>query len=103
MALTLTDTQKADGVLSFVDKHGHPTDAASVELASSDEAVFTASYDDPTNTVSVVAVGPGVAALSITPKDSKGNILPFEDVAIEVSAGDAVGGTIVFGPPVEQE
>jgi hypothetical protein len=102
MALSLTDTQKADGVLSFLDVHGHQTDAATVGLASSDTSVFTTSYDDPSNTVSVVAVGPGVAALTITAKDSKGNILPFDDVAIEVTAGDAVSGTIAFGPPTEQ-
>lgn len=102
MALSITDTQKAVGTLSFSDIHGHEVDAASVDVVSSDEAVFTVSYDDPTNAVTVLAIAPGVAALSISPKNSKGEILPFEDVAIEILGGDAVSGSIVFGPPTEQ-
>lgn len=104
MALSMTDTQQASGTLAFVDKHGHPTDVpdGNVTVSSSDEAVATASYDDPTNTITVKAVAPGVAALTVTAKNSKGDTLPFEDVAIEIKSGDAVGGQITFGEPTEQ-
>lgn len=104
MALSMTDTQQAAGTLAFVDKHGHPTDVpdGNVTVSSSDESVATASYDDPTNTITVKAVAPGVAALHVSAKNSKGDNLPFEDVAIEIKSGDAVGGTITFGEPTEQ-
>lgn len=102
MALSLKDSQKAEGKLKFIDAKGAETDAASVELKSSDENVATVSYDDPTNTVSVVAGQPGVAALSIVAKNSAGDVLPFDDVAIEVTAGDAKSGSIDFGEPTEQ-
>lgn len=105
MALSMTDTQQAAGTLAFVDKHGHTTDVpdGNVTVTSSDEAVATASYDDPTNTITVKAVAPGVAALSIAAKNSKGDDLPFDDVAIEIKSGDATSGSIVFGEPTEQE
>lgn len=104
MALSMTDTQQASGTLSFVDKHGHTTDVpdGNVSVSSSDEAVATASYDDPSNTVTVKAVAPGVAALSIKAKNAKGDDLPFEDVAIEIKSGDATSGSISFGEPTEQ-
>lgn len=105
MALSMSDTQQAKGTLAFVDKHGHSTDVpdGNVSVSSSDEGVATASYDDPTNTVTVKAVAPGVAALSVKATNAKGEDLPFEDVAIEIKAGDAVGGSITFGEPTEQE
>ncbi len=105
MALSMTDTQQASGTLEFVDKHGHKTDVpdGNVNVSTDDEGVATASYDDPSNTITVKAVGPGVAALHIAAKNAKGDDLPFEDVAIEIKSGDAVGGTINFGPPTEQE
>lgn len=104
MALSMTDTQQAEGTLKFVDKHGHDTDVpdGNVTVSSSDEAVATASYDDPTNKVTVKAVAPGVAALKISATNAKGDALPFEDVAIEIKSGDAVGGSIEFGTPTEQ-
>jgi len=104
MALSMTDTQQASGTLAFVDKHGHTTDVpdGNVTVTSSDEAVATATYDDPTNTITVKAVAPGVAALTIKATNSKGDDLPFEDVAIEIKSGDATGGTITFGEPTEQ-
>lgn len=105
MAVTLTDTQKASGVLKFVDKKGKDTDVpdGSVAVTSSDDAVATVTYDDPSNKVEVVAVSPGVAALHFDIKDKNGNALPFEDIAVEVKSGDAVSGTVVFGAPEEQE
>lgn len=104
MALSMTDTQQASGTLAFVDKHGHATDVpdGNVTVSSSDEAVATASYDDPTNTVTVKAVAPGVATLTVAAKNAKGDTLPFEDTAIEIKSGDAVGGSITFGTPTEQ-
>lgn len=104
MALSMTDTQQASGKLSFVDKHGHDTDVpdGNVTVSSSDTNVATAEYDDPTNMVTVKAVAPGVAALSISATNAKGDVLPFEDVAIEIKSGDAVGGTVSFGEPTEQ-
>jgi len=104
MALSMTDTQQASGTLAFVDKHGHTTDVpdGNVTVTSSDEAVATATYDDPTNIITVKAVAPGVAALTIKATNSKGDDLPFEDVAIEIKSGDATGGTITFGEPTEQ-
>lgn len=103
MALSMTDTQQASGTLAFVDKHGHTTDVpdGNVTVSSSDDSVATASYDDASNTITVVAKAPGVAALSIVAKNAKGEILPFEDVAVEIKSGDAVGGTITFGEATE--
>jgi uncharacterized protein YjdB len=104
MALSMTDTQQASGVLAFVDKHGHSTDVpdGNVTVTSSDPAVATAEYDDPTNTITVKAVAAGIATLSISAKNAKGDTLPFEDTAIEIKSGDAVGGTVTFGEPTEQ-
>lgn len=102
MAISMTDTQQAQGVIVFVDKKGSTTDATSVVLTVADTNVATATYDDPTNTVTVVAGNTGVTALTIVAKDSKGIQLPFDDVAIEITAGDAVSGTITFGAPTEQ-
>lgn len=103
MALSMTDTQQASGTLDFVDKHGHKTDVpdGNVTVTSSDDTVATASYDDPSNTVTVVAVAPGVAALSIKATNAAGAELPFEDVAIEIKGGDATSGTVNFGTPTE--
>lgn len=94
MAITLKDTQKFTAQLSFVDSKGAATDAASVELISNNTEACTVEYDDPTNTITGVAGLPGVAALSIVAKDADGNTLPFEDVAIEVTAGNAVSGSL---------
>lgn len=104
MALSLTDTQQASGVLTFKDKKLAVTDVpdGSVTLTSSDENVFTASYADDTNTVTVVAGNPGVAALSIKAKNKAGQDIPFEDIAIEVTSGDAATGGVEFGAPTEQ-
>lgn len=104
MALSMTDTQQAAGVLSFVDKKGNATDVpdGNVTVTSSDTNVASVSYDDPSNTITVVAGVPGVAALTIAATDKNGNALPFDDVAIEITAGDAVSGTISFGAPTEQ-
>lgn len=102
MALTLKDTQKATGVIKFVDSKGADTDAASVVATSNNEGAATVSYDDPTNTLTVTAGLPGVAAIHIEAKDSAGNTLPVEDIAVEVTAGEAVGATIEFNPPTEQ-
>jgi hypothetical protein len=105
MALELTNTQQASGVLTFKDKKLAVTDVpdGAVTLTSSDENVFTANYEDSTNTVTVVAVNSGVAALSITATNKAGDNIPFEDIAIEVKSGDAVTGGIEFGTPTEQE
>lgn len=104
MALSMTDTQQASGKLSFVDKKGAPTDVpdGNVSVTSSDENVATVSYDDATNTVTVVAGNPGVAALTIKATNKAGNDLPFDDVAVEVLSGDAASGGIEFGTPTEQ-
>lgn len=104
MALSMTDTQQAAGVVSFVDKKGAPTDVpdGNVTVSTGDSSIATATYDDPSNTVTVVAGNPGVTALTIAAKDKNGNALPFDDVAIEITAGDAVSGSINFGTPTEQ-
>ena len=104
MALSLTDTQQASGVLTFKDKKLAVTDVpdGAVTLTSSDENVFTASYEDSTNTVTVVAGQPGVAALSIKATNKAGQDIPFEDIAIEVKSGDAQTGSVEFTEPVEQ-
>ncbi len=104
MALSLTDTQQASGVLSFVDKKGAPTDVAdgAVTITSSDPAIAAVTYDDPTNTVTVVAGTPGVATLTIVATNKAGATLPFDDIAVEVLSGDAASGTIAFGAPTEQ-
>jgi hypothetical protein len=102
MALTMTDTQQASGTIAFVDKKGATTDAASVTITSSDESIATVSYDDPTNTVTVVAGLPGVATLTIDARQADGDELPFDDVAVEITASDAVSGTISFSAPTEQ-
>lgn len=104
MALSLTDTQQASGVLTFKDKKLAVTDVpdGAVTLTSSDENVFTASYEDSTNTVTVVAGNPGVAALSIKATNKAGQDIPFEDIAIEVKSGDAQTGGVEFGEPTEQ-
>jgi hypothetical protein len=105
MALELTNTQQASGVLTFKDKKLAVTDVpdGAVTLTSSDENVFTASYEDATNTVTVKAVNTGVAALTITATNKAGNNIPFEDIAIEVKSGDAETGSVEFGTPTEQE
>lgn len=104
MALSLTDTQQASGVLTFKDKKLAVTDVpdGAVTLTSSDESVFTATYEDATNTVTVVAGNPGVAALSIKATNKAGTDIPFEDIAIEVKSGDAQTGGVDFGEPTEQ-
>ena len=102
MALSMTDTQQAVGTLSFVDKKGAPTDATSVELTVADTNIATATYDDPNNKITIVAGQPGVTALTIVAKNSQGVQLPFDDVAIEITAGDAVSGTVSFETPTEQ-
>jgi hypothetical protein len=105
MALELTNTQQASGVLTFKDKKLAITDVpdGAVTLTSSDKNVFTATYEDSTNTVTVKAVNTGVAALSIKATNKAGNDIPFEDIAIEVKSGDAETGSIEFGTPTEQE
>lgn len=104
MALTLTDTQQASGVLTFKDKKLAITDVpdGAVTVASSDTNVFTTSYEDSTNTVTVVAGQPGVAALSITATNQSGAAIPFDDIAIEVKGSDAATGGVEFGAPTEQ-
>lgn len=104
MALSMTDTQKASGVLKFVDSKGAPTDVpdGNVVITSSNEEAATVTYDDPSNTVTVTAGLPGVAALHFDVKDANGNSLPFDDVAVEITSGNAVSGTIEFGAPTEQ-
>lgn len=104
MALSLTNSQQASGVLTFKDKKLEITDVpdGSVTVTSSDEDVFTVSYEDSTNTVTVVAGTSGVAALSITATNKAGNTIPFEDIAIEVTSGDAATGGVAFGEPTEQ-
>jgi hypothetical protein len=105
MALSMTNTQQAAGVLTFKDKKLAITDVpdGAVTLTSSDESVFTASYEDSTNTVTVKAVNAGVASLSITATNKAGNDIPFEGIAIEILSGDAVTGGVAFGEPTEQE
>lgn len=104
MALELTNTQQASGVLTFKDKKLAITDVpdGNVTVASSDENVFTVGYEDPTNTVTVKAVNTGVASLKITAKNKAGVDLLFEDIAVEVKSGDAVTGGVAFGEPIEQ-
>lgn len=104
MALSMNDGQQAAGTLTFVDKHGHNTDVpdGNVSLSVDDTGVATVSYDDPTNTVTVVAVAPGVTALHVSATNAHGDTLPFDDVAIEITAGDAVSGSIAFGTPTDQ-
>lgn len=104
MAVTLKDSQKVTGTLSFVDAKGAPTDVAdgSVSVTSSDEAIATVSYDDANNKIEVVAGNPGVAAISIKATNQQGAELPFDDVAVEVTSGDAVSGTVTFDTPTNQ-
>lgn len=104
MALSLSDTQQAIGGVTFVDGKGNTTDVAdgAVTVTSSNEGVFTAVYDDPSNQITVKATGPGVATLSIKATSQSGADLPFEDTAIEVRTGDAVSGTVSFQTPTEQ-
>lgn len=93
MAISMTDSQQASYTLAFVDKKGKTTDAASVELSIEPADQGTISYDDPTNTVTIVSNNPGVATIKTVPKDKNGNVLPFADEALEVTAGDAVSGS----------
>lgn len=104
MALSLTDSQQAVGKLSFKDKKGFDTDVAdgAVEVSSSDDSIAEVSYDDAKNEITVVAGQPGVAAITVKATASNGSDLPFEDTAVEVKSGDAVGGSIDFSSPVEQ-
>lgn len=109
--MKLKDTQQVVGTLSFVDKKGKPTDVpdggVSVSIVNTGDAedgsIATADYDDDKNQVTVKAVGPGVAALRIVATNAAGEVLPFDDVAIEVTAGDAQGVVVEFGDPTEQE
>jgi hypothetical protein len=93
MAISMTDTQIATYTLAFVDKKNKPSDAASVELSLDNPDQGTITYDDPTNTVTITAGDPGVATIKTVAKNSAGEVLPFEDEALEIRAGDAVGGT----------
>lgn len=104
MALSMTDTQQASGMLAFVDKKGAATDVAdgAVTITSSDPSIAAVTYDDPTNTVTVVAGNPGVATLKVAATNKAGATLPFDDIAIEVLSGDAASGTISFGALTEQ-
>lgn len=108
--LKLTDTQQSVGKLEFVDGKGKFTDVPDGNVVvlvkgtgdTPGEEVASADYDDAKNEVTVKAVGPGVAALSIKAKNKAGEDLPFDDIAIEVTAGDAKSGRVVFGEPTEQ-
>lgn len=96
--IQLKDTQNASYQLKFVDAKGAETDAASVEVAlvqaeGAPAPTATIEYDDPTNTVTIKSGTPEVCTIKITPKDSNGNVLPFADEALEVTAGNAVGGS----------
>lgn len=104
MALSLLDTQQASGVLTFKDKKLAITDVpdGAVTLEVTDTNVATATYEDSTNTVTVVAGQPGVAALKIKATNAAGADIPFEDIAIEVKSGDAASGGVEFGAPTEQ-
>lgn len=98
MSVTLTTSQQASGVLKFKDKKLAITDVpdGAVQLTVSDEGIATASYEDATNTVSVKPVAPGVATLSIKATNKAGKDIPFEDIAVEVTSGDAETGSIDF-------
>ena len=104
MALSLTDTQQASGVLTFKDKKLAVTDVpdGAVTLTVADTSIATATYEDSTNTVTVVAGQPGVTALTIKATNKAGQDIPFEDIAIEVTSGDAATGGVEFGEPTEQ-
>lgn len=103
MAIQLKDNQKATYQLKFVDAKGADTDAASVDVALDPNVGGSSiSYDDPTNTVTVMAGLPGVSTIKITPKDSAGTVLAFPDEALEVTAGDAVSGSH-SEPVIEQQ
>lgn len=104
MALSMTNTQQASGVLTFKDKKLEITDVpdGAVTLTVADESIATASYEDSTNTVTVVAQKSGVTALSIKATNKAGNDIPFEDIAIEITSGDAATGGVEFTAPVEQ-
>ena len=104
MALSLTDTQQASGVLTFKDKKLAIADVpdGNVTLSVADTNVATATYEDATNTVTVVAGQPGVTALTIKATNKAGADIPFDDIAIEVLGGDAVTGGVAFTDPIEQ-
>lgn len=104
MAFKITDSQQISGVLTFKDKKLKVTDVpdGAVTVQSTDENVFTVGYEDATNTITAKGVGPGVAALKITAKNASGNDIPFEDIAGEVTSGDAATGGVEFGEPSEQ-
>lgn len=102
MAVVLKDTQQASGILKFTDSKGYDTDAKSVSVSSSDTSIATVEYDDPTNRVTVKAVKPGVAALTISATDDNDQPLSIPDTAVEVRPGNATGESIVFDAPTEQ-
>ncbi len=103
MSITLKDNQKATYQLKFVDAKGADTDATSVDLSlDPNPGNATITYDDPTNTVTVLAGLPGVHTIKTVAKDSAGNVLPFADEALEVTAGDAVSGSH-SDPVIEQQ
>jgi hypothetical protein len=104
MALSMTDTQQASGVLTFKDKKLAITDVpdGAVQLTVADTNVATATYEDSTNTVTVVAGNPGVTALTIKATNKAGADIHFDDIAIEILGSDAVTGGVDFKDPTEQ-
>ncbi len=105
MEILIHDNQFVEGVIAFADSKEQPTDVAdgAVELIVADGTLATATYDDPTNTVRVSAVGPiGVTSLQIKATNQAGEDLPFDLISINITGGIAKTSSIKFGEPQDQ-
>jgi hypothetical protein len=107
MATTITDTQKVELAVTFVDKRGNPSiiDGEPV-WSSSNTDVATVEESDDGLSATVFAQGPtGHAQITVT-ADSKlgdevGDITGI--LELDVVAGEAVTATITAGAPEEQD
>lgn len=103
----MTETQQVTGTVQFVTKKGNPAEvqAGSVKWTATDPTVVDLVVDPvDEKTVTVKGKAAGSTRVDVTADADLGDgvesITLSEDFSI--TAGRAVGGTIVFGTPVEQ-
>ena len=107
MSVELKKKQKAVGTLKVVDKNGDPAQfqAGSAKVSVQDESVATASIDE-NGEITILSQGLGATVLDISVDanlNDDGDATTGDDVtevktqiALEVTAGEAVGATVDF-------
>jgi hypothetical protein len=101
----MKSTQQVSGRLTgVVDRLGKPAKLSDVTIASSDETVVTATYDEATKEIVVKAVAEGTASVVLTGDASvDAGLQAFEaSEDFTIQTGDVVAGSLTFDPPAEQ-